>query len=248
MVRTLLIRGMLTGILAGLLVFAFAKLYGEPQVDLAIAFEDHMHQLAGDPPEPELVSRQVQSTIGLFTGVIVYGAAIGGIFALVFAFAQGRMGRLGPRATAALVAAIGFVAIVVVPQIKYPANPPSIGNPDTIGIRTAVYFGIIVISIVALVVSINFGRALNRRLGAWNAVLAGGALYVVLTAIAFAVMPPVNEVPQDFSAVTLWNFRLVSLGMQMILWATLGLVFGALAERQASRLRRVDGPAPARSR
>ncbi len=248
MVRTLLIRGMLTGILAGLLVFAFAKFYGEPQVDLAIAFETHMHQLAGDPPEPEIVSRQIQSTIGLFTGVVVYGAAIGGIFSLVFAFAQGRMGRLGPRATAAVIAAIGFVAIVVVPQIKYPANPPSIGNPDTIGIRTALYFGIIVLSIVALVVSVNFGRALNRRFGSWNAVLAGGALYIVLTAIAIAVMPPVNEVPADFSAVTLWNFRLVSLGMQVILWTTLGLGFGALAARQASRLRRVDAAAPARSR
>ena len=59
MVRALFIRGMLVGLLAGLLAFAFAWVFGEPQVNLAIAFEDHMHEMAGDAPEPELVSRAV---------------------------------------------------------------------------------------------------------------------------------------------------------------------------------------------
>jgi hypothetical protein len=35
MVRTFLVRGMLVGIVAGLLSFAFLKIYGEPQVDRA---------------------------------------------------------------------------------------------------------------------------------------------------------------------------------------------------------------------
>jgi hypothetical protein len=39
MVRTFLVRGMLVGIVAGLLSFAFLKIYGEPQVDRAVAFE-----------------------------------------------------------------------------------------------------------------------------------------------------------------------------------------------------------------
>src|SRR5581483_5660921 len=131
MVRGLLVRGMLAGLAAGVIAFAFAWVFGEPQVDLAIGFEDHMHQMAGDAPEPELVSRAVQSTVGLLTGVLVYGAALGGIFALTFAYAQGRMGWLGPRTTAAVLAASGFVALILVPQVKYPANPPSIGNPET---------------------------------------------------------------------------------------------------------------------
>ena len=83
MVRALLIRGMLAGVFAGLLACGFAWLFGEPQVNLAIAFEQHMHQMAGEAPEPELVSRAVQSTAGLLTGILVYGCALGGIFALV---------------------------------------------------------------------------------------------------------------------------------------------------------------------
>jgi hypothetical protein len=87
MVQGPLVRGMLVGILAGLLSSGFAWLVGEPQIDHAIAFEEHMRQLTGDTPEPELVSRAVQSTIGLLTGLVVYGCAFGGIFALAFAYA-----------------------------------------------------------------------------------------------------------------------------------------------------------------
>jgi hypothetical protein len=232
MVRALLVRGMLAGALAGLLAFGFAWIFGEPQVDLAIGFEEHMHQMAGDAPEDELVSREVQSTVGLLTGVMVYSCAIGGIFALVFAFACGRIGRLSPRGTAAVLALAGFVMIILVPQIKYPANPPSIGNPETIGPRTSLYFTMIALSVIAAVVALSTGRQLTRRLGAWNSAVAAGTAYVAVIAAGMLILPPVNEVPADFSAATLWNFRLASLGIELVLWTVLGLSFGLFAERQ----------------
>jgi hypothetical protein len=231
MVRRLLVRGMVAGLAAGVIAFAVAWMFGEPQVNLAIAFETHMHQMAGDPPEPVLVSRAVQSTIGLLTGVVVYGAALGGIFALVFAYAQGRMGRLSPRATAAVLGVCGFITLILVPQIKYPANPPSIGNPATIGSRTALYFTIIALSVIVAIAALSTGRQLARRLGGWNASIAAGAAYIIVVAAAMLILPPVNEVPTGFSAVTLWNFRLASLGIETVLWTTLALVFGWLATR-----------------
>jgi hypothetical protein len=63
MVRALLIRGMLAGAIAGLLACAFAWLFGEPQIDVAIGFEQHSRMAAGEVPEPELVSRAVQSSM-----------------------------------------------------------------------------------------------------------------------------------------------------------------------------------------
>jgi hypothetical protein len=39
MIKTLLVRGMAVGIVAGLLAFGFSSLFGEPSVDRAIAFE-----------------------------------------------------------------------------------------------------------------------------------------------------------------------------------------------------------------
>jgi high affinity Mn2+ porin len=230
MVRALLVRGMLAGVLAGALAAGFAWVFGEPQVDLAIGFEEHMHHMAGQAPEPELVGRSVQSTIGLLTGILVYGTAIGGILALAFAYAYGRIGRLSPRATASLLALAGFLMLILVPQIKYPANPPSIGDPETIGWRTALYFTMIAVSVIAAVAATSTGRQLVRRLDTWNSAVAAGASYLIAIVAAMLILPTVNEVPAEFSATTLWNFRLASLGIEAVLWTALGLVFGALAE------------------
>src|SRR5580658_49770 len=113
MTRTLLLRGMLVGLVAGLLVFAFARWTGEPQVDRAIAFETAMDQAKGEPPEPEMVSRRIQRGFGLLTGVAGYGTALGGIFGLVFAYARGRLSNSEPGVLSALLAGIGFVTIVL---------------------------------------------------------------------------------------------------------------------------------------
>ena len=231
MARTFLIRGMLSGIVAGILVFLVAKIYGEPNVDGAIGFEEHLAQLAGETPEPDIVSRAVQASWGLLTGVMLYSIAIGGLFSLLYAYAWGRMGKIGARASAALLAGAAFVAVYLVPFAKYPANPPSVGNPDTIGYRTELYFGMIIISIIAMVAAINLGRALLKRYGAWNASIAGGLVFIVLVTIACYLMPTINEVPDGFPAPLLWQFRTVALGLQLTLWTSLALVFGWLTER-----------------
>ena len=149
---------------------------------------------------------------------------------LVFAFVYGSVGRLSPRSTAALLALAGFVAIVLVPDLKYPANPPSIGNPDTIGSRTALFFAMIVVSVIALILAITLARSLMARHDRWNAALFGAATYVVIIGIAQYALPEINEVPEQFSAVVLWHFRVASLGIHAVLWTTIGLLFGTLAE------------------
>ncbi len=242
MVRTLLIRGMLVGLLAGLLVFAFGRVLGEPQVDQAISFEaaadeaqakaDIAKGLPAPIEEPVLVSRKVQASFGLLTGTVVYSTAFGGLFALVFAFAYGRLGSLSPRAVSALLAAAGIVALYLVPNLKYPANPPAIGEHDTIGIRTALYFLMMLISVAAMAGAVMLRQRLALPHGGWAASLIGGGVYlaIVITAGAW-VLPPINEVPASFPAGVLWNFRIASLGMQVVMWTTIGLLFGWLTER-----------------
>lgn len=234
MVRTLLIWGMLVGIVAGLLGFGFAKIFGESQVDHAIAFEDQMDRAKGEAPGPELVSRQVQSGVGLLTGVLVYGTALGGLFALVFAFAYQRVGRLSARVTAALLAGAGFLSLVLVPQLKYPANPPSVGQPETIGYRSELFFLMILISLAAFVCAVMIAHRLAARYGSWNAALLAAAVFIGIIVAAQLLLPDINEVPDQFPAVVLWRFRVVSLGIQLILWTTFGLLFGAMAERVLS--------------
>lgn len=231
MVRMLLVRGMLAGLVAGLVALGFASLVGEPQIDRAILFESQLAQARGEPPEAPLVSRTVQRTFGLATAVSVYSVGFGGLFAVAFAAAYGRIGQFGPRATAALVAAGGFVTVVLAPFLKYPANPPSVGDPATLDERTALYFTMILLSVAMAVVAAVLERQLAPHFGNWNAALIAGAAFILLAAAVLLALPGVNEVPAGFPATVLWRFRVASLGTQLVLWTALGLLFGPLAER-----------------
>ncbi len=243
----LLLRGMLVGVLAGLLCFGFLQVFGEPQIERAIAFETQVNdagnhaKAAGvegalgtaDEKEPELVSRSTQSGLGLLTGLMVYSAAFGGLFALAFAVVDGRLGEVGPRATAALLSGAGFIAIYLVPSLKFPANPPAVGSADTIGMRTGLYFAMIALSLAAFIGSVLLRRGLLPTHGAWTASLLAATVYLTAVVALGLLLPEVDEVPADFPAVVLWRFRVASIGAQFLMWAAIGLGFGALAEREA---------------
>jgi hypothetical protein len=236
-VRTLLVRGMLAGLGAGVLAFVFAYLVGEGTVDAAIAFEEAGSHEHGE----ELVSRSVQSTAGLATGVLVFGVAIGGILALAFCFALGRIGRFGARATAGLTALGGFLTVYLVPILKYPANPPAVGDPDSIDKRTALFVLMIALSVLLGIGAVLLGRRLAPAWGNWNASTAAAVAFVAAVAVAMVALPAGDNTPKGFPATDLWEFRLASLGVQAVLWAGFGLLFGYLAER-------VLEPEPARGK
>jgi hypothetical protein len=189
---------------------------------------------AGHPaeaPDPELVSRPMQASWGLFTGTMVYSTAFGGLFALVFAFVYGRVGRGSPRMISLLIAASGFVAAFIVPDLKYPSNPPSVGLPETITLRTEVYVAMMICSIGGLIGAVSIRQHLARAQGVWSASMIGAAFYVMFVAVIMFLLPVVQEVPPGFDAVVLWKFRIATVAMQFVMWTTLGLGFGALAER-----------------
>jgi hypothetical protein len=136
-----------------------------------------------------------------------------------------------------LLALSGFIAVYAVPILKYPANPPSIGNPDTIGLRTAIYFGMILLSLGSMIVAWNVRNRLIDQLGAWNATLVAAAVFLVAVVIFALVMPLLDETPEGFPAVALWQFRMASLGAQAIMWTVLGLGFGAWVQRDFAEAR-----------
>lgn len=229
MTRTLLVRGLLVGLAAGIVAFVVAHFFGEPSVAAAIAVEEAGHAHTHDAGEVELVSRTVQSTAGLLVALLAFGASFGGLFGLAFAVAQGRLGQISARTSAGLIALVGFVTIYLVPFVKYPPNPPAVGNPETIGRRTGLYFTMMLLSILSAVVAVLVARQIHRFSG-WDRVLSGVGIYLALVAICMAIMPQINEVGA-FPATTLWGFRAGSILIQLSVWATLGLLYGALTDR-----------------
>jgi predicted cobalt transporter CbtA len=237
MTRSLLIRGMIAGVVAAVLVTLFARVFAEPSVDLAIGFEaahDRMEHAAmpgmSAPEEPELVSRATQKGLGLLTAITLYGAAVGGIFSLIFAVAYGRIAMIGPRTLSLLLAIAAFIAVALVPALKYPPTPPAVGLHETVGFRTATYFAMIGLSLSALILAIKLGRGFAGKFGAFNGGVAAVAIYVVIMFIVQMALPAINEVPDDFPATILWDFRVASFGMQALLWSVIGIGFGLMAE------------------
>jgi predicted cobalt transporter CbtA len=252
MLRKLLICGLFAGLCGGLLATGFARVVGEPPVSRAIAFETAQAAAAGEPNEAPVVSRAVQRSFGLLTAAVVYGLSLGGLFALAFAAVYGRVGRASPARTSIWLAAIAFVTVYLVPFVKYPANPPSVGDPDTIGKRTAVYAIMVVISLLAAIAAVRMRALLLERRSPATATLAAAAAYLLVVVVAGLALPSVHEVPTTFPAETLFRFREASIGMQAILWTTIGLVFAGTAQRvmtgQTILPRRRPAGAPATER
>ncbi|ETW24183.1 cobalt transporter [Mycobacterium gastri 'Wayne'] len=222
--------------MGALLAFGFARLFAEPVVGRAIAFEDGRADAAhalGVPHEHgvELFSRGVQGNAGLGFGVLIFGLAMGALFAVAFCVAYGRAESAAPQALSLRLAAGAFTATYLVPFVKYPPNPPAVGQADTIGSRTLWYLVMVLASAVLAIAAVWLGRRLAARLGVWNAGLIAAGAYVVAVALVMLILPTIAETPAGFPADVLYEFRLVSLGTQLVLWVTIGLVFSVLAGR-----------------
>ena len=237
-----MVRGLLAGLIAGLAAFGVAFVAGEPALDAAIAIEhstghDHETDTNTEAPGDTVVPRWLQASAGLLTGTVVAGVTLGGLVGVLTGLAAGRLGNLGPRGTALSVTAIGFVAMDVVPFVAYPPNPPSVGQAETIGQRTALYFVLMAISVITATAAVLLGRRAANRWGSWYSSLAAIAGYLIAMTVIIALMPSYDEVPPDFPASLLYDFRLASFGTRLSLWAVLGVGLAELISRLLRRPR-----------
>jgi predicted cobalt transporter CbtA len=153
------------------------------------------------------------------------------VFALVYA---GLRGRVGPRSDGGLAlaaAGTGFAAVIIVPFLKYPANPPAVGDPETINSRTLLYLAMIGVGLLATAIAVTTARSVPG--GPWARRPAAVLAFVVPVAVASVLLPGVDEVPDGFPATLLWQFRMTSLGTQLVFWASFGTLFGWFCDRAA---------------
>jgi hypothetical protein len=220
-------RGLAAGLLAGLLAGLFAFFVGEPMLDRAIALEEAAHHGEG---HDEVFSRSTQK-VGLFFATGLFGMTVGGVFGISYAFFRERLAARNDFQRSIYLAGAIFAGAFLIPFLKYPANPPSIGDPATIRERTAAYFTLVAISLLAMLLAWLAARALKTRgVGAARRRLMVGAGMVVAIGVLFLVLPA-GPSADGFPSGLLWAFRLSSFGTQVILWAGLGILFGLLCER-----------------
>ena len=225
MFRRLLKQGVLAGTAGGVALALVLRLVGEGPIGRAVALEGG----GGD----EMFSRGTQQ-LGGMAAAVLYGAALGAAFTVAYAAVRHRLRTPDDWRAAVALAVAGFTGLFLLPFLKYPANPPAVGDPDTIGRRTALYLVAVAWSLMATWAGWRAWRALVARgVPAPQAAPATLAVWVGL-AVAGLVALPANSDPVDAPATLIWQFRLATVAGAAAFWSVVGMVFGWLRVR--------DGP------
>jgi hypothetical protein len=198
----IVLRGAISGFIAGVLGFVLARIFAEPLVQKAIDYEGQrddaitaIAKAAGvviDPDGPEYFSRTVQSTWGLATGIIAFSTAMGALVAVAYLVLHGRF-NIRPRTLALLVSGFGFFGIYLLPFCKYPANPPSVGHSFTISSRTELYLTTVGGALLFLGLGVWFGRRLTSRFGVFNATLIAGVAVIAAYSVLVGLLPSLGH-------------------------------------------------------
>lgn len=247
MITSYLRRGMAAGLLAGLLAGLFAFFIGEPYVDRAIRIEEaaatHSHEEGAGHADDEGVFSRATQKVGLFFATGVFGVMVGGLFGMAYAYFRGRLASESDWYRSLSLASAVFAGAFLIPYLKYPANPPAVGDPATIGERTATYFAVVTLSLLVVLAAWYASRRLKERgISAPIRQMAVGLGVAVAVGVMLVAFPAAPD-PGDFPSGLLWSFRLSSLGTQMVFWAGLGVVFGLLCERANRRGQRTESVA-----
>ncbi|SER68596.1 Probable cobalt transporter subunit (CbtA) [Lentzea xinjiangensis] len=237
---SLALRGLAAGGIAGAASALVQLLVTEIPLRAALAVEQ-AREPAGDGHahshgEEEVVSRGVQ-VVGGMLGVVIVGLAVGLVFATAYALSKRWFTERTPFSRSFALGAAVFGAVALLPWLKYPANPPAVGDPETVDHRTALYLGVVVAGL-----AIVWGASLlaDRLRAQSQPVRVTGVLLAVVAAVAVVLMAfpaPPDTIPADVPVAVLWQFRLSSLAQLATLYVGLGVVFGLLVDPATRRAR-----------
>jgi predicted cobalt transporter CbtA len=224
------------GLIAGVLAGIYSLLVTERAIKPALELEEARAAAEGHEHAEELFTRPEQ-LLGGFLGTVLAGLVLAVVFAVVYGLVRHRLPGRTEVARTALLAAIGFGVLALLPALKIPANPPAVGDPHTVGTRTAIYGGVLLCGVVvAMLLTVLISWLRSRGTGdavtAIAATVAGG---VLLTLVMVFVPDNPDRIAADVPAAVVWNFRLASLGQLAVLWAGLSLASGALLDRLTGR-------------
>ena len=219
-----LISGAIAGTILGLVNLALV----EPYLDRAIGIEVQNAVSAGEEVNPEEhVSYRFWQKGGEVAAGTILGMAFGSLLGIVFVF--GRKIIPGSNISKALIlSGIIWLVIFIIPAIKYPANPPTVGDPDTINYRQYLVISFILISgFTALGLSLLYTKMKTKSSVKF---LTISIIYTIIMINAFIFVPPnPDEITAPMDLVN--GFRIMSMLTMTVFWVILGITFGLIWDK-----------------
>ena len=245
-----LTRGAVAGFAGGAASALILWLAVEPSITKAIDLEnaagdDHSHGSAGavGNGDGELLSRTTQMIGGTITAVVV-GVLFGVVFAVVYSRIRHRLPGETDLGRSLSLAALAFGVIGLLPALKVPANPPGVGDPDTVGDRTLTYLAIILCGVLLVGACFAATRAARQRTERAELRWITGVGVAAVGGAAILILAPSGtvEIPATIPASLVWEFRIGSLGQIAGQWLGIGLAYSALAHHRSLALEAHPSP------
>jgi predicted cobalt transporter CbtA len=219
---------LLAGAIAGTILGVMNQVVVEPFIEHAIELEKQNTAQSGQIINPaEFAAYRLWQRGGEIVAGTVLGLSIGSLFGIVFAYSRSSVPGSNNKKKGLIVAGIVWFVLFLMPVLKYPANPPAVGDPETIYYRQSLYVAFLAISgFSALGLAFLYGKmgALNAK----KAVIP--AAYAAIITGAYLAMPanpdPINA-PMDL----VMGFRITSAITISMFWGLLGVIFGTFWDK-----------------
>jgi predicted cobalt transporter CbtA len=219
---------LLSGAIAGAFLGLINQVMVEPFIDEAIEIETQNMISEGENVDRQEVNNiRLWQKGGEIVAGIILGTSIGALFGLVFAYARNSLPGSNNKKKGIILAGIMFSVLFLVPALKYPGNPPAVGDPETIVYRQGLYIGMLAVSgFSALGLALlyrNIGHKESKK-------VTIPIIYAAIIIIAFIILPP-NPDDITISMDLVMNFRIVSTLTMGIFWGILGIVLGSFWDK-----------------
>jgi len=218
-----LLSGASAGLIHGMVNFAIV----EPYLDEAIGIENQNLFESGeelDTPEfwVEYEGYRVWQKSGqIFAGVIL-GTSIGALFGIVFALSKNSLPGTNYLKKSLTLAGIMWFTMYLIPFLKYPANPPTVGDSETIVLRAILYLSFIAISGIGALCFFKLSKKFKSKKKFVS--LIGYAIFI--SVIFFAMPENPDEISAPMNLVD--EFRLMSILGVSSFWLSVGIILGVL--------------------
>ena len=220
-ITIVLVSGAIAGFVHGTINFALV----EPYLDQAIGLENESLFASGDAEDnlefwAEYESYRIWQKSGQVLAGVILGLAMGSLFGIVYALSRNSLPGKTDVTKSVILAGIMWLTIYIIPFLKYPANPPTVGDGETVMLRAILYVSFIALSGIGVVIFYKLSQKLQN-----NKKYFGLFGYVTFITILFFVMP---ENPDEITApMNLVNeFRLMSVLGVSSFWLSVGLILG----------------------
>lgn len=216
------------GAIAGTVLSTLNQGIVEPYIEQAIALENQKAAMEGEMLNPiEFDNYRLWQKGGEIAAGTILGTSYGALFGIIFAYSRRSISGSSERRKALILAGVMLLVLYIVPALKYPANPPAVGDPETIYVRQSLYIAYLAISgFSALGLAFLF-RMLGQR-QAKRAIVP--AIYAGIMIVAYAAMPS-NPDAITAPMELVMTFRIASGFTMGVFWGLLGILFGALWDK-----------------